>query len=149
MLPAGGCGLPRDPEGTLERVRGGTLRVGIARAEPWTNGSAAAPAGVEIELVRAVAAGLTARVEWVAGGESELIERLEHHELDLVAAGLEETSPWGKRVGLTRPYLRWPENGREVGRVLAVPPGENRFLLEVERRLAGVPVPTPAGGVHP
>lgn len=149
-LSTGGCGgLPRDPEGTLERVRGGTLRVGIARTEPWTNGSAAAPAGIEIDLVRTVASGLDARVEWVAGGESELIERLERHELDLVAAGLEKTTPWGKRVGLTRPYARWPEERREVGRVLAVAPGENGFLLEVERRLARVPVPAPPAGASP
>jgi hypothetical protein len=85
----------------------------------------------------------------VAGSESELIERLERHELDLVAAGLEETTPWVKRVGFTRPYLRWPEDGRAVGRVLAVPPGENRFLLEIERRLARVPVPVPPAGASP
>ena len=31
-----GCGIPRDPESTLDRVRGGTLRAGITASEPWT-----------------------------------------------------------------------------------------------------------------
>lgn len=37
LLLVGGCDLPRDPEQTFERVRGGTLRVGITARPPWTS----------------------------------------------------------------------------------------------------------------
>jgi polar amino acid transport system substrate-binding protein len=33
-VAAGSCGIPRDPRGTLDRVRGGTLRVGVAERAP-------------------------------------------------------------------------------------------------------------------
>ena len=46
-----GCGVPRDPETTLERVRGGTLRAGITASEPWTTLDGGQPGGVEVELV--------------------------------------------------------------------------------------------------
>ncbi len=52
-LALGGCEYPRDPEGTLDRVRGGTLRVGISPSEPWvTLAENEPPAGVEVELVQ-------------------------------------------------------------------------------------------------
>src|SRR3712207_7643050 len=35
-LVAAACDLPRDPEGTLQRVRGGTMRVGVVERRPWT-----------------------------------------------------------------------------------------------------------------
>jgi polar amino acid transport system substrate-binding protein len=74
LVLAAACDLPRDPEGTLERVRGGTLRVGVAHNPPWASLPAPGEAqGVEPRLVRALAAELGARVEWVAGGETELL----------------------------------------------------------------------------
>ena len=68
-LVLGGCQYPRDTEGTLDRVRGGTLRVGVAPAEPWS--------AVERRLVREFAETLDARVEWVEGTESDLMEALD------------------------------------------------------------------------
>jgi hypothetical protein len=35
LLFAVACGLPRDPDDTLERVRGGVVRVGITDNPPW------------------------------------------------------------------------------------------------------------------
>ena len=34
-LWSGGCDLPRDTHGTLDRVRGDTLRVGVTEAPPF------------------------------------------------------------------------------------------------------------------
>lgn len=47
------CGIPRDPEGTLERVRGGPLRVGVIHAPPWVTVEHldSDPRGLEIDLV--------------------------------------------------------------------------------------------------
>ncbi len=49
-----GCkDLPRDPEGTLNRVRGGRVRVGLVEHPPWVvRRSGGEPAGVEVELVK-------------------------------------------------------------------------------------------------
>ena len=99
-----GCQYPRDPEGTLDRVRGGTLRVGVTEAEPWVKLSGD-PAGVEVELIKEFAATLEAEVEWVEGSESDLMEALDGRQLDVVIAGLTRRSVWMNAAALTRPYL--------------------------------------------
>jgi polar amino acid transport system substrate-binding protein len=100
----GGCGIPRDPEGTLERVRGGTLRAGITASEPWTTLEGGRPGGVEVRLVEEFAAELGARVEWVDGSEADLIGALEVRELDLVVGGLTADTPWQRKAAITRSY---------------------------------------------
>ena len=37
LLLAASCSLPRDSDGTLDRIRGGTLRVGLAENPPWVH----------------------------------------------------------------------------------------------------------------
>ena len=125
-----GCDLPRDPDGTLERARGGVLRVGAAEADSLVvrapDGSAG---GAEAELVAAFARSIDARIEWHWGSSDDLLHRLEKRELDVVVAGLGAKTPWATRVGLTRP---WHE---EAGRkhVVAVAPGENATLVALDR----------------
>jgi len=99
-----GCGIPRDPEGTLDRVRGGTLRAGITASEPWTTLEGGRPDGVEVELVERFARELGVRVEWVDGSEAELIGALEVRELDLVVGGLTADTPWQAKAAITRSY---------------------------------------------
>jgi polar amino acid transport system substrate-binding protein len=101
-----GCEYPRDPEGTLDRVRGGVMRVGVAAVDPWVKlPPGRPPAGVEVELVRRFAATLGARVDWVEGTESELMEALHGRQLDVVIAGLTRRSEWQRVAALTRPYV--------------------------------------------
>jgi hypothetical protein len=109
-----GCdGFPRDAEETLQQVRAGerALRVGWSPAEPWVRADAAAdsgdgPAGIEPDLVRAWAASVGARrVEWVPGGEAQLVRALVSNAVDVAVAGFAEASPWGGRIGQTQPYL--------------------------------------------
>ena len=99
-----GCGIPRDPESTLDRVRGGTLRAGITASEPWTTLEDGRPGGVVVELVERFAAELGARVEWVDGSEADLIGALEVRELDLVVGGLTADTPWQGKAAITRSY---------------------------------------------
>jgi polar amino acid transport system substrate-binding protein len=100
------CQYPRDPEGTLDRVRDGTLRVGISESEPWvTVPEGRPPGGVEVRLIEEFAATLGAEVEWVGGSESELMQALEGRQLDVVIAGLTRRSVWMHSAALTRPYL--------------------------------------------
>jgi polar amino acid transport system substrate-binding protein len=101
-----GCQYPRDPEGTLERVRGGTLRVGVTPAEPWVILAAGRPPdGIEVRLIEEFAAELDADVEWVEGSESDLMAALEGRQLDVVIAGLTRRSVWMHSAALTRPYV--------------------------------------------
>ncbi|EKD36693.1 MAG: hypothetical protein ACD_75C01404G0002 [uncultured bacterium] len=131
-----GCNLPQDPRGTFDRVRGGTLRVGMSVAPPWVE-LANGEAGVEVELTRGLAGLLQAHIEWTRDSESRLLELLHQGRLDLVLGGLDDQTPWAKKVGLTRPYLEVPDKqtGKSRKHVWAVPPGENRWLLVLDRFL--------------
>jgi polar amino acid transport system substrate-binding protein len=103
-LLVAGCGIPRDPESTLARVTGGTLRAGITASEPWTTLEGGRPGGVEVELVERFARELGANVEWVDGSEADLIAALEVRELDLVVGGLTADTPWQAKAAITRSY---------------------------------------------
>jgi polar amino acid transport system substrate-binding protein len=104
LAPACG-GLPRDPEGTLQKVQGGHLRVGLVEHPPWVVRTGGEPTGVEVELVRRFAAELHATPEWHWGGGQRHMEALERFELDLVVGGVTDSTPWAKYVGLTGPYF--------------------------------------------
>ncbi len=109
--------LPRDPEKTLERVqRQRRMRVGLVENPPWVVRAGSNPAGAEVELATRFAASLGATPEWFWGAEQRHMEALERFELDLVIAGLDQKTPWSKKVGLTRPYF-------EDQVVIGVPPG--------------------------
>src|SRR4051812_4216385 len=94
VMAVSACNLPRDSDGTLKRVRGGTMRVGFIVDTPWTKDSASGPGGIEAAMVRSLARELNARVEWVSGREADLLPALKNRELDLVIGGLSSTSPW-------------------------------------------------------
>jgi polar amino acid transport system substrate-binding protein len=106
-LLAAGCQYPRDPEGTLDRVRGGVLRVGVTQADPWVTLDGGAPGGVEVELLERFAETLDAEVEWVEGSESDLMEALHGRQLDVVVAGLTRRSEWQRVAALTRPFVSY------------------------------------------
>jgi ABC-type amino acid transport substrate-binding protein len=134
-----GCagGFPADPDGTLGRVTGGVLRVGVSENPPWTVADPASdPSGLEVDLVREFAATRDAEVEWVPGSEEVLVGRLERGELDLVIGGFTKASPWVDQAALTHPYatVLTPEGAPEP-HVMAAPLGENGFLVALERFL--------------
>ncbi|HEU5109748.1 MAG TPA: transporter substrate-binding domain-containing protein [Micromonosporaceae bacterium] len=128
-----GCDWPLDADGTLAGVRAGVLRVGVTASPPWVSLSDDSVDGAEARLVERLADGLGARVEWVRGGESELMEALRERVLDLVVGGLDAEAPWTREASLTRPYVR-------MRTVVAVPDG-----VPVPADLDGVPVAVEAG----
>ena len=130
-------GLPADPRGTLERVTGGVLRVGVSPNPPHTDvRGTAEPGGSEVVLVRDFAATLPAEIEWTVGGEEMLILALEHGDLDLVVGGLTADTPWTEQAAITKPYADATDpTGKKVELVMAAQPGENAFLLRLERFL--------------
>jgi polar amino acid transport system substrate-binding protein len=102
-----GCQFPRDPEGTLDRVRGGVMRVGVTHVDPWVKLEGGEPAGVEVELLRRFARTLGAEIEWIEGSESDLMEALHGRQLDVVVAGLTRRSEWQRIAALTRPFVTY------------------------------------------
>ena len=60
--------------------------------------------GIEARLVRSWATRLGARIEWVEGAETSLIEALRFRQLDLVIGGLTDDTPWRSRVGMSQPF---------------------------------------------
>lgn len=136
LLALTGCGIsvPADPDGTLQRVRGGLLRVGYSPSPEWVEaGLGAEPGGREADLVRQFASHLNATVEWSEGGEELLMGRLKKGDLDLVVGGLTAKSPWHTHAAITRPYVTVRDaDGRDEKHVMAAPMGENAFLVELE-----------------
>lgn len=129
------CEWPRDPESTLEHVRGGVLRVGAIHEPPWlvVDDDGGPPRGLEAELAQALAQQLGAELRWHYGGETRLMQELRAFELDLVIGGLTTDSPYATEVGFTRPYT----SSAEGDHVFAAPPGENGWLATLEGFLRG------------
>jgi polar amino acid transport system substrate-binding protein len=134
-----GCQFPRDVEGTLDRVEGGTLRVGVSDNEPWVNLDGPQPTGVEPEIVRRFAKTVDARVQWVQGDSEELLGALESGQIDVLIAGLTRKSELRRKLALTRPYV-------DTELLLAHPPGQSmpeeshdvRVAVEADSEAAGL-----------
>lgn len=136
FLLAGCSDLPRDPDGTLERVRStGVLRAGASGSEGAVVVKDGRVSGPEADLVEGFADSLGVRVEWRPGGEQELVAAMEDGELDVLAAGFADDTPWADTVAVTRVYGAGEVGGDDVGRVLAVPLGENALLVALETYL--------------
>ena len=141
FLPLGCDSFPKDPHHTLDQVRNGTLLVGYSENRPWVTKSGDAPGGTEVELVKRFAQTLHAKIEWHNDTEQKLVERLEKYELHLVIAGLTKETPWKEKCGITRPYAK----AGKKQHVMAVAPGENGFLVALEKFLQQHPVNPPSG----
>lgn len=141
LAATAGCRpYPRDPERTLERVRGGVLLAGVSHDPPHVALPADGPPhGGDVARIEALARSVGARVEWVRGDHEGLLHALHVRRLHLVAGGVAADSPWKSKVGMTRPYPARDARGREVRRVMAVPPGENAWLMQVEAVVHPVP----------
>lgn len=123
--------LPRDPDGTLERVRAERVfRVGLIAAGD-------APIGAERQrnFLDRVARATGATPQLTDGASEPLLIALEEGKLDLVIGPLSPESPWVSRVALLEPI-----GETETPQHLALTPiarnGENRWimLLEAEAR---------------
>jgi polar amino acid transport system substrate-binding protein len=146
-----GCDFPRDPNGTLQRVRAGTLRAGVVHAPPWGSVNKDRAAGVDVELVKLLACELGATVQWSPGGQAPLMKALEFGELDLVVGGLTRDVGGGDRVALSRTFFETrvivgaPSDQLPVnsiaGRGVAVWPGDVVTAALVRRR-GGMPSET-------
>jgi polar amino acid transport system substrate-binding protein len=145
LVALSACEFPRDTEGTLDRVRGGVLRVGVVEHEPWVSTGEGRPTGVEVTLIDGFAREVGAEVEFTTGSEEELIGALREGGLDLVAGGMTKRSPWKEEASPTRPFATsrlvfgLPEGAGEPEAVV-VERGSEAIGL-VERKLDARPEP--------
>lgn len=128
---AASCDYPRDSGGTLERVRGAMLRVGVSERPPWVVVRDGEPGGIEPRLVQGFADSLGARITWTWGTETGLVAALKERQLDLVIGGHDASSHWASAAGATQPYLT-------TSVVVATPgaggiPNNGRVLYPAER----------------
>lgn len=130
FLALGACGsLPRDQEGTLERIAEmREVRVGVTAAAGQSPHFARLRSLVE----RAgAAAGGRPRIE--IGAAEALLLRLEAGELDLVVGEFDRSSPWYKRVHLLPPIATRSEGDSELEATAAARNGENGWIMLIER----------------
>ena len=127
---AGGCAeLPRDPEGTLDRImRDRTFRVGIV-----ASGSVSPGVHQGRALIERVAAAAGARPMLEAGAAEPLLMRLEQGELDLVIGEFHSKSPWMTHVHLLPPLASSRAGEEETMVAAATRNGENRWIRLVDR----------------
>jgi polar amino acid transport system substrate-binding protein len=132
VLVAAGCGFPRDPRGTLDRVQNGTMRVGVVDHDPWTRIEGGDASGVEAELLKDFAKELGAEASFVPGTTPELLEAAKQGEVDVLIGGFTSASPGvseGKEAGVTGAYLT-------THFVVGVPPGMHAFEDPSGRKVA-------------
>lgn len=137
VIALAGCDLPRDPEKTRDRIRSrGEIRVGVTEAPPWIRRTSLAPnaeaEGVEAELIRELAAKEGVRVRWQWGNVERHYAALEGFDLDLAAGGLTQATPWKKKIGITRSYVRSRIN-------VGFPPGQPVVQELTKTRVAVTP----------
>lgn len=130
-----GCGIqiPADPDGALDRVTSGVLRVGASANGDLVRIDDGEVSGSEAELVEEFADHLDARIDWTEGSEEALVRGLERGDLDLVIGGITDETPWTDRAGMSQPYAEVRDSeGATRKLVMLVPMGENAFLTELE-----------------
>ena len=107
------------------------MRVGITDSPPWTVLADGEPGGVEASLLRELARDLDAEIEWVEGSQSEILEEIEEGHLDVAVGGFTADDPWATKVTFIQPYVTLGEDEH----VMAVPHGENAWIVRLERFL--------------
>ena len=132
-LMLAGCGdLPRDPEGTLDRVRAERdFKAGIIAGPP------ADPTRLRAFLERVErAAGARASVE--TGAAEPLLHRLESGGLDIVVGPMTASSAWNKQVHFLPPLRRGTDGQRELDLVAMARNGENAWISLLHREADAV-----------
>lgn len=137
-LALAGCGvqIPTDPDGTLDRITGGELRVGASASGRLVVVEDGDVAGPLADLIEGFAAERDARVTWVVDSEEDLVADLVNGRIDLAIGGMTAATPWSVQVSVTRGYPGIEESGGADVAVL-LPLGENALQTALETYLDG------------
>ncbi|WP_036479910.1 hypothetical protein [Nitratireductor basaltis] len=125
------CSFPSDMRGTSDEIRGTVMVVGVIGSDK------AGPR--ESEIINRIADHYNARVMWVTGEAHRLVSDLEQGKIHLLAGAIPQSTPFGRKIGLSRPLAYTIIGGDRHKTVLAVRKGENAFLLQVNRAIGTSP----------
>ena len=129
VLTVSACGpIPRDPEGTLVRVRHeAVIRVGHIQGEPDEH------APWRPVLAR-IARETRARPVFISGGLEPLLLKLERGEIDLVVGGrFDANTPWKTRVSLSPPLTVAKTSTNKIQSHIVARNGENAWIVLIQR----------------
>jgi len=125
------CSIPQDPHHTLDNImQRKYIRAGVSENAPWVklNGEIS---GIEVSILKDFSKSLACTIQWISGTESTLLDSLRRFKLDIVISGLTINSIWKGHIGMTRPFAEI----NDLQFVIAVPPGENEWLMKLEEFL--------------
>jgi len=129
-----GCAIPTDPNGSLERIDGGTLHAGATEHAGLVTVAGGEVAGPLADLIEGFAAEHDASVDWTIDGEESLVDDLEAGRLDLAIGDMTDATPWVDRVSVTRAYSTIDgSDGESI--VVLLPLGENALQSALESYL--------------
>lgn len=135
VFTAGCDNYPKDVEHSFDTIKASQhIRVGVIVQSPWVIENATHLSGIEIEIINAFAASLDVTPQWHVLSEAQATLLLEQYKLDVVVGGLTEDNPRKNSIAFTRPYLE--KNNGQNRHVMAVPKGENRLMVTLERFLS-------------
>jgi len=130
MLCLAGCGnLPKDPEGTLDRIRREhVIRVGRVQGGSTTD------AADWRRVLKRLEASTEAKPILQSGMLEPLLLDLEAGKLDAVVGGrFDEKTPWKTRVSLGRPIRMIETSTGKTASHIVVRNGENAWIMMVQR----------------
>ena len=133
-LTACGLEIPADPDGTLDRITGGELRVGASPSGDLVVVDGTDVDGALADLIEGFAREHDATAKWAVDSEEDLVADLEEGTLDLAIGGITAATPWTDRVSVTRGYPGIPDSGGADVAVL-LPLGENGLQAALETYL--------------
>ena len=131
LATLGACGLdvPRDIDGTLERVRATrVIRVGLIQGPAAEHHRPSISAFLARLRART---GAAPRVTW--GAAEPLLAALEDDQLDLVIGEIAQDSPWKTDVTVVEPLAERSVGQRRLGISPIARNGENAWIVLIER----------------
>lgn len=106
VLVLAGCRYPVNIERPMADMHGGELNIGLSENPPWVINTDQGPAGLEVEIVRALAEDMDATINWHWDSESSLLAALSQYQLDLVIGGLTQDANVSTLAAPTKAYYQ-------------------------------------------
>ncbi len=101
-----GCRYPVNIERPMADMEGGELNIGLSESPPWVIDTDQGPAGLEVEIIQALAENMGATINWHWGSEGNLLAALSQYQLDLVIGGLTQDSNVSALAAPTKAYYQ-------------------------------------------
>ncbi len=134
MVLAGCNAIPRDPDGSLDRIRA-SRAFAVGLIAPGPSGQ---PAERQSALLTRIANRTAAEPRIEDGAAERLLEKLEDGELDLVVGELSTDTPWRGRVTMFRPLAEHVREHHTIALTVAARNGENAWIALVFEEIEAV-----------